>query len=156
MGDDIKSGFRQLLNSITPMHVIASAIGLFAIVGIVFIVARGAEDGAARGFITISVAIVTIAIALILLLYLIVGTSDDLKERFTLGKDILMVFVGILGTIMGFYYASNNKVSPSDISAIASSVQSSAVPGIVELEKKGFEALIAKDFDGASKAFTES
>ena len=60
---------------------------------------------AARGLITFVVSVVTVAIGL----FLVVGAafmsgSKDLEKRFTFGKDVFTVLVGVLGTVMGFYY----------------------------------------------------
>ena len=64
----------------------------------------------ARGLITFLVAIGTIAIAVILTLASVIMEASDegvLKERLSKGKEILTVLVGVLGTIVGFYFASN-------------------------------------------------
>ncbi|HKP68011.1 MAG TPA: hypothetical protein VJV05_01930, partial [Pyrinomonadaceae bacterium] len=144
--------------------IVIGIIAIFFIGWIVYSSGNGSDassnflssSGTARGLITFSVAIVTVAIALILVLYVITGSAgDDFKERFTFGKDILMVFVGILGTIMGYYYAED-KISPGDISKItAASIQENTSP-IVELENKAFAALLSKDFPGALKAFGDA
>jgi hypothetical protein len=61
----------------------------------------------ARGLITFLIAIGTIAIAIILTLASVVMDADDTDERLSRGKEILTVLVGVLGTIVGFYFASN-------------------------------------------------
>ena len=64
----------------------------------------------ARGLITFLIAIGTIAIAVILTLASVImeaSDTDALKERLSKGKEILTVLVGVLGTIVGFYFASN-------------------------------------------------
>jgi hypothetical protein len=68
----------------------------------------------ARGLITFLIAIGTIAIAVILTLASVIMEADDseeLKERLSKGKEILTVLVGVLGTIVGFYFASNTDGS---------------------------------------------
>jgi hypothetical protein len=68
----------------------------------------------ARGLITFLIAIGTIAIAVILTLASVVMEAKDteaLKERLSKGKEILTVLVGVLGTIVGFYFASNPEGS---------------------------------------------
>ena len=68
----------------------------------------------ARGLITFLVALGTIAIAVILTLASVimeVSDIDALKERLAKGKEILTVLVGVLGTIVGFYFASNPEGS---------------------------------------------
>lgn len=164
MPEENRSFIRELIaivGKVTPMHAVASLIGLSAVGGMVWVIATGAnffaDSTKARGLITFSVAIVTVAIALILVFYLVFGdgTYEQVKDRFTFGKDILMVFVGILGTIMGFYYGEN-RVSPENVQKIADTVQKSEPASISDLEKKGFDALAAKDFEGAAKAFAEA
>ncbi|MBS0206726.1 MAG: hypothetical protein JSS49_27945 [Planctomycetes bacterium] len=69
----------------------------------------------ARGLITFLIAIGTIAIAVILTLASVLMETDGidaLKERLSKGKEILTVLVGVLGTIVGFYFAHNPDDSP--------------------------------------------
>ena len=63
----------------------------------------------ARGAITYLVAVTTISMAAILMLAAIMTGGKDLDKRFTLGKEILTLLIGILGTIIGFYYGSSDK-----------------------------------------------
>lgn len=152
----------RIIGTITPMQMVASLIGLLAIGAILWVIIGGGatltNSEAMRGLITFSVAIVTVSIALILVFYVVFGDPKDLKDRFTYGKDILMVFVGILGTIMGFYYAENKKVGEKEIKAIADVVQKAESGNVAtdELEKKALNALIARDFDGALKAYEDA
>ena len=57
-----------------------------------------------RGLITFLVTLVTVTIALILALSTIVSNSPDRSERFKDGKDLLFALIGVLGTIIGFYF----------------------------------------------------
>lgn len=64
----------------------------------------------ARGLITFLVAITTMGIALILTISTTVfGTADDNSEDkfFDRGKQVLSVLIGVLGTIVGFYFGSS-------------------------------------------------
>ncbi len=71
----------------------------------------------ARGLITFLIAIGTIAIAVILALAsVIIDTNsnekaEELKERLSKGKEILTVLVGVLGTIVGFYFANSSDAT---------------------------------------------
>jgi hypothetical protein len=58
----------------------------------------------ARGLIAFLIAVVTVGIALILVLSTII--SDDVTNRFDHGKQVLTTMIGILGTIVGFYFAT--------------------------------------------------
>jgi Mn2+/Fe2+ NRAMP family transporter len=58
----------------------------------------------ARGFITFLIAIASIAMITIMFISTLWLDSAALKERFPLEKDVLTVLVGILGTIVGYYF----------------------------------------------------
>jgi len=155
----------SLLNQITermiqiPMTQVVAAIIGFVCVGLIawFIIAGGdifSAPDKARALITFAVAIVTVAIALIMVLYVVfaAGQDPEFKDRFSSGKDVLMVFVGILGTIMGFYYGTD-KVSTKDIPTFQGAAQDSGAAGTKVLESKAFDILIKQNYDDASKAF---
>lgn len=68
----------------------------------------------ARSLITYLITIGTIAIAIILTVASVVmetrgNNNEELKERLSKGKDILTILVGVLGTIVGFYYAKGEE-----------------------------------------------
>jgi amino acid transporter len=67
----------------------------------------------ARGVITFLVVFTTVSIALVLALYAIVSERDDqqLKDRFGFAKEILTALIGIVGTILGFYFASSTQIT---------------------------------------------
>jgi hypothetical protein len=77
----------------------------------------------ARGLITFLIAIGTIAIAVILTLGSVLidtGTNHQvLKERLAAGKEILTVLVGVLGTIVGFYFANSGGTPAAEKMTIA-------------------------------------
>lgn len=64
------------------------------------------DTEAARGLITFLIAGATVAIAVILALGTIFGDKETYKERFDSGKEVLTILIGVLGTIVGFYYGS--------------------------------------------------
>jgi hypothetical protein len=59
-----------------------------------------------RGLITFLIAMVTVTIALILVLATVVSESSDRDQRFVQGKEILTMLIGVLGTIVGFYFGN--------------------------------------------------
>ena len=59
-----------------------------------------------RGLITFLIAVVTVMIALILVLATVVSDSPDLFKRFSQGKEVLTMLIGVLGTIVGFYFGN--------------------------------------------------
>jgi hypothetical protein len=74
-----------------------------------------ADAPTARGMITSVTAATTSIIALVLIAYIAFdgrGTMDDFKLRLDYGKQVLSIFVGILGTIVGFYYGSTGGAQP--------------------------------------------
>lgn len=66
-----------------------------------------AENNAARGLITFLIAIATVGIAVILAIStLILAEGDAGDKRFDRGKQVLSILIGVLGTIVGFYFGS--------------------------------------------------
>jgi hypothetical protein len=66
------------------------------------------ETDVSRGLITFVVAVTTVSIALVLAVYVMASNEQAavLKERFSYAKDVLATLVGILGTILGFYFGT--------------------------------------------------
>ena len=60
----------------------------------------------ARGLITFLVAISTISVALLTAIAIFYVPSAELESRYSKAKDLLAILVGILGTILGFYFGS--------------------------------------------------
>lgn len=115
---------------------------------------QAGQPSTARGLITFVVVGATLIIALALVGFLIFGDSKDRDKRFSQGKEVLTIFIGILGTIMGFYYAEGSvAVEKIDTLKGANTV---VVVSAAGLEKKGFEALIGFNFESALKAFTDA
>jgi hypothetical protein len=70
------------------------------------------EAEAARGLITFLVAVSTVAIAFLLIVFISSAeetAANDLKDRFAFSKEILTSLVGILGTIIGFYFGATGQ-----------------------------------------------
>ena len=93
---------------------------LFSILGIAFLVLMATaltgsntvlskirDNETARGLITFLIAVTTVAIAVILVLASIISSGPNLKERFEQGREIFTTLIGILGTIVGFYFGSS-------------------------------------------------
>ena len=75
----------------------------------------------ARCLITFLFGIATVGIALVIVLavFLSTGTKEDLAERFRMGKDILAVLIGVLGTIIGFYFGTGLASPPAAPAEVA-------------------------------------
>ena len=70
-----------------------------------FLVSLSDERGA-RGLITFLIAVVTVGIALVVVLANIITDGDDADKQFDRGKQVLSIMIGMLGTIVGFYFGS--------------------------------------------------
>ncbi|HEX4142166.1 MAG TPA: hypothetical protein VHY91_01340 [Pirellulales bacterium] len=68
-----------------------------------------ASMSVSRGLITFLIAVITVTIALILVLATVVSDSPDLDNRFTQGKEVLTMLIGVLGTIVGFYFGNSTE-----------------------------------------------
>jgi hypothetical protein len=109
----------SIINSFWKVALGLIAIGILAFVFWVLLYGGGIletlkEPAVVRGFITFIIAIATIAIAVILVIAAFLATngisgSADFKTRFDMAKGVLTTLIGILGTIVGFYFGSAEK-----------------------------------------------
>lgn len=94
----------------------ASLVSLLILLGVLFLLGMAILDldkgrvlvgmgkaQFARGLITYLFAVVTIGTAVVLVLSAVLGTD---KERFDRGKEVLGLLLGVFGTMVGFYFAS--------------------------------------------------
>lgn len=136
-------------------HMLVGIISLVALAGLIYIVWTSSKQGAnsteaARNLITFLVAVITIVIALILTLMAFFSTSPDLKERFSMGKEILTILIGVLGTIVGFYYGSApkevniTKNEPDPTVAVSPSPSPSPTPNPVTTTSAAVGDLVGK------------
>jgi hypothetical protein len=89
-----------LISLVTLTFVFVLAYGAFTVKDI------GNVD-VARGLITYVIAVGTIAIAIMLAISAIV--TREFNTRIAVGKEILALLIGVLGTIVGFYYGASTK-----------------------------------------------
>jgi hypothetical protein len=109
-------GLGTLADKITSNPIAATLliIGGSLLFGIFWFISRDSnlknleENGSARGLITFLIAFVTVSIAIVLTLYVAVSdlAKEEVKERFSMGKEVFTALVGILGTIVGFYFGA--------------------------------------------------
>jgi hypothetical protein len=71
-----------------------------------------ADVGHARGLITFLFAFGTIAVILIISIATFWAKIDEVERRVTIAKDTLTILIGIFGTILGFYFGSQQPPSP--------------------------------------------
>ncbi|MEO6589792.1 MAG: DUF308 domain-containing protein [Pyrinomonadaceae bacterium] len=168
-------------------HLVVGLISLIALAGLIFIMYISDKKSVdpsetARSLITYLVAVFTIVIALTLTLMAFFGNMKDFKERFAMGKEILTILIGVLGTIIGFYFGSapneNKPAAPSAFSNSNSAVNSNSATNTTTAfmgnsnssktptdtqrqfakvkEREGFENLIAGDYESSINAFQTS
>jgi hypothetical protein len=65
-----------------------------------------ANNSQARGLITFLFALSTIAIILLVAVATFWMPKEDVETRFEKAKDLLTIIIGVLGTILGFYFGS--------------------------------------------------
>lgn len=172
MGDDNQSGWNKFWEAIS-FDRLFKLVGLFLLGALVIGVWSSGIKGVvtefaswfdhagevnfARGLITFMIVAATVTMAVVLVIYGLYSRGHEKdpefwKIRFSMSKEVMTAFMGILGTIMGFYYAED-RVSTAKISTLNETVRQSPIG---ELEKEGFVSLLAKDFDNAAKAFADA
>jgi hypothetical protein len=93
-----------------------------------------AQTDQARGLITFLFAFATIAIIILIAITTFWMSKEDVEARFNKAKDLLTIIIGVLGTILGFYFgqaASDRQPSTSSTAqtwAPASTTNTSAAP----------------------------
>jgi PASTA domain len=100
--------------------------GLFALLGIIVLglivyaitqkdqefLSSLANKEVARGLITFLITVATVGIAIILAISTLVLTEgDEGDKRFDRGKQVLSVLIGVLGTIVGFYFGAETSTA---------------------------------------------
>lgn len=96
----------------------------------------------ARGLITFLIAFTTVGIAVILTIStVVIQDSPENDKRFDRGKQVLTVLIGVLGTIVGFYFAGSQGTGSASTPAITSTVLPNGTVGIkyadARLEESG-------------------
>lgn len=108
----------------------------------------------ARGLITFLVVITTMGIALILTISTTVfGTPADLEDKlFDRGKQVLTVLIGVLGTIVGFYFGSSPD-SKSSQTTMAKEPQTLAIApaNLSDQQPKNGEKITISSFVSGGK-----
>ena len=110
----------------------ASLVSLFMLSGVLFLLGMAILDldkgrvlvgmgkaQFARGLITYLFAVVTIGTAVVLVLSALLGTD---KEKFDRGKEVLGLLLGVFGTMVGFYFASELSQAEAKGTLMVSSV----------------------------------
>lgn len=120
---------------------------------------------AARGMITFVVSTITVGIALFLVLgSAFISGSKDLDKRFAFGKDVFTILVGVLGTVMGFYYGqaatgganTNTNTNANNQQVVAQTLQLSAPQANPAAPKVNTDFTVTAIISGGEGPFTYS
>lgn len=141
-----------------------AGVGLAGVAAIALIIAIGvgifsggkdflinlADPLRARGLIAFLIAITTVGIALILTISTVFGSGGiEAEKSFDRGKQVLSTLIGVLGTIVGFYFGSLTS-QPVPTLAISPAVISNLQP------KKGETFTISSSVAGGKPPYTYS
>jgi hypothetical protein len=106
----------------------------------------------ARGLITFLITFTTIGIAVMLAISTIFSGSDgDEEKRFDRGKQVLSVLIGLLGTIVGFYFGSSPD-SKATTAAVQQQTLAIAPAAISNSQPKKGEKITISSFVSGGKA----
>ena len=96
--------------------VVGGAVGVMIALGLGsdWFFDRLASTSGARGLITFLVALGTVISALIIVLAVFWMPAAEVERRAQAAKDILTIMVGILGTIIGFYFGTAEQDAPAE------------------------------------------
>ncbi len=72
-----------------------------------------AAPSVARGLITFLIVVVTVVMGLLLLISSL-RTTDGADSSFTRGKEVFAILVGILGTIVGYYFGVGAEANKNE------------------------------------------
>ena len=122
---------------------------------------------AARGMITFVVSVITVGIGLFLVLgSAFISGSKDLQTRFAFGKDVFTILVGVLGTVMGFYYGQtatggantngNANANTNTQQVVAQTLQISAPQANPAAPKVNTDFTVTANISGGEGPFTYS
>jgi len=111
-----------------------------------------ADLDTARGLITFVITLGTVTIAIMLTLTAVV--IRDFDKRISVGKEILTILVGVLGTIVGFYYGASPKPATTATQTAAISVAQVTISP--DQPKNGEQATISTTLSGGTAPYTYS
>lgn len=101
-GEEQKREFNAVLILIAVMFIIPM---ILVVAGWGNVLKQLEDEHIARGLITFVVTLGVVSIAIITVLAALMGRGGpEAKEKFARAKEILTILVGILGTIVGFYF----------------------------------------------------
>lgn len=93
------------------LAVLVTAFLLFGVIGKNQVLDRLSHIEHARGLITFILSVGTISIAILVTIGALMGRDADARDRFYRAKEILTILIGVLGTIVGFYFGSQESAT---------------------------------------------
>ena len=89
------------------------------------------EVNFARGLITYLFAVGTIGVIIIVILAILLS-GDETDEKIKRAKDILTILIGLFGTIIGFYFGSQNQTSDDTVTSAEIRLAPLQIPDSIE------------------------
>jgi hypothetical protein len=129
---------RQIGSDWAPLAVVVIAFGFLAflvygVLGRRQVIDQLSRIEYARGLITYILAVGTIAIAMIVAIGGLLARDTEAEKRFGRGKEVLTILMGVLGTIVGFYYGSQaGEAGPAEELSITAPLVSNVSPFVGE------------------------
>lgn len=77
-----------------------------------------AQPDHARGLITFLFSFATIAVIVLVAIAVFWMPPSEVETRFRSAKDVITILVGVLGTVLGFYFGTTSNTAPLSISAV--------------------------------------
>lgn len=108
------------LIALSVAGVIAAAVVIYGIFFQAGFLSSLAKPDAARGLVTFLFAVATIAVVLITIIATFWVKADEVAARSGVAKEIITILIGIMGTILGFYFGSapvGNQTAPQETAA---------------------------------------
>lgn len=110
----------------------------------------------ARGLITFLVAVSTVGIALILTVYAVATQDPKAKENFAMAKEVFTGLIGVLGTIIGFYFGSTTLPTSQQTSATTAQVSAMKITNAKTdptIAKRGDKVKITAEVSGGKPPY---
>src|SRR5262245_14848578 len=120
--DKLKSFFLSIWNNIGPIIASVLVLAFLIVMALAFhsesFIAKLGDQDFARGLITFIISVSTIVLGFILVTSSLFGASDaqgqEAENRFRRGREVFAGLLGVLGTIVGFYFGAAQQ-SPREL-----------------------------------------
>ena len=133
----ISTSFSKIYTWLTPLLLVI-AVGYFLYTGLTSnLIGKLGDPAFARGLITFIITVSTIGLAFLMVIKAFssddTNNAEEADNKYRRAREIFAGLMGILGTIVGFYFGSAEKASPllnvADIQTIGKTVVSNVTGG---------------------------